>query len=76
MLDCGHWEGDNTKPRVVLEIKGGALFAIYADVDAEFILVDWDEIEGGASAQVTPDKLREMPELTKICAEDAVQRPR
>lgn len=65
-----------TKPRVVIEIKGGALIAAYCDDEIELVLVDWDENEGdkGASAVIVPDRLGDIDQVTAYLVEDAVRR--
>ncbi len=75
-MDCNHFENEKVhKPRLVIEIKAGALFAAFCDTDIELILVDHDEFEGGASsAVVIPDSLVDMPTETKRLSEDAVRR--
>ena len=64
------------KPSIVIEIRGGALAAAYANQDVELILVDYDEGDGyaGASAVVEPDKTEEMPAETRRLAADAKER--
>lgn len=62
------------KPRVVIEVKDGSLLSVYSDVDAEFILVDHDDDGCISSTVIIPDKIVELPERTKVMAEDAVRR--
>lgn len=67
---------DMPKPRVVIEVKDGQLLTVFSNVDAEFILIDHDEFDGGraSSAVIIPDFIRDIPEKTKVLAEDAVRR--
>lgn len=76
MIHCPKCGKDKT--RVVIEIKGGALFSAFCDDDIELILIDWDEIDGdkGASAVVIPEKLGHMELEVVYLAEDAVRRAR
>lgn len=67
-----------SKPKVIIEIRGGALCAAYCNSEIDLILVDWDENEGdtGASAVIIPDKTSEMSPETKRLVVDAVERAR
>lgn len=64
------------KPKIVIEIRGGALCAAYADQEIDLVLVDWDEDRHGASAEVLPDPIESMPEDTRRLAIDAKERTR
>ncbi len=64
-------------PTVIITIKAGGLAEAYCqDPNVELILVDYDEIEGGASAVVIPEKFEAMSESTQKLAMDALVRPR
>lgn len=54
------------KRKVVVEIRGGTLVGLYTnDRDVEAYVVDWDDIEGGAS---THDLRAEMAGLEEMPA--------
>ncbi len=62
------------KPSIVIEIQGGSLVGAYTDSDIELILVDYDEISGGASAVIIPDPAEDLSPETKRLAADAIER--
>ncbi len=62
------------KPRIIIEIRDGALTTAYADADVELILVDFDELDSGASAVIIPDTMCCVPEKIKRLVNDAVER--
>ena len=70
-MACGWSEDDRMPARVVIEIRGGALYAAYADQEIDLVLVDYDEDRSGASAEVVPDPLSEMSSETKRLVADA-----
>lgn len=57
------------KQKVVVEMRGGVLVAVYAsDPAIEVLLVDWDDVEAGSSQASVPfpvNALDEMPADTK-----------
>lgn len=51
----------NPKLNVVVEVAGGAVAAVYADLPIECILIDWDNIkEGGHPEPMPPNPLSDM----------------
>ncbi len=63
------------KSRLIIEIKNGSLLGVYTDRrDVEIILVDLDEIEGGASSTIISDAIEDIPPDTEKLADDAVRR--
>ncbi len=75
-ISCNHFLNDKPiKPRVIIEIKAGALSAVYSEANIELILIDYDEFEGSpSSAVIIPDGLLEASVETKQLADDAVRR--
>lgn len=74
---CGYHCKDKTPlPKVVVEIRGGALVGVYADQEIDLVLVDWDEESHGASAEIVPDTIEAMPDDTRRLAIDAKERAR
>jgi hypothetical protein len=63
------------KARVVVEVSGGVVQAVYAAEGTQVLVVDWDDIsEGdGCPAVVSPDAYRDMPESTKEMVKVAFQ---
>jgi hypothetical protein len=58
------------KQKIIIEIRGGVLVAVYArDPAIEVLLVDWDDdVEAGSTQVSVPfpvDALGQMPEDTK-----------
>jgi hypothetical protein len=57
------------KQKVVVEMRGGVLVAVYAsDPAIEVLLVDWDDVEAGSSQASVPfpvNALDEMPAETQ-----------
>lgn len=37
--------------KIIIEINGGVVGAVYTDLDVEIILVDWDNIAAGGEKQ-------------------------
>ncbi len=63
------------KPKIVIEIKDGALLGVYTDMrNIDIILVDYDVFEGPASAVVIPDSIEDLPRNTKNLSDDAMLR--
>lgn len=51
--------------RIVIEISGGNLQAVYTDAAVEVVLVDWDNIkQGGTGVRVAHEPLRRVPDDT------------
>jgi hypothetical protein len=57
------------KQKIIVEIRGGVLVAIYArDPAIEVLVVDWDEVEAGPTQANVPfpvEGLDQMPAETK-----------
>jgi hypothetical protein len=57
------------KQKIIVEMRGGVLVAVYArDPAIEVLLVDWDDVEAGSTQASVPfpvDALDQMPAETK-----------
>ncbi len=62
------------KTRIVVVIRAGALAEAYADPDIDLVLVDYDEQRHGASAEIIPDAIEDMPADVRRLAVDAKER--
>ncbi len=63
------------KPSIVIEVRDGAVTGVFTNNDIQVILVDHDEEDGTASAEIVPEPVDEMSALTKRWAVDALERP-
>lgn len=62
------------RQRVVIVLRGGALAEAYADPDVDLVLVDFDEQRHGASVEIVPDTVDDMPADIRRLAVDAKER--
>ena len=65
---------------VVIELRGGVLVEVYCDdPSSRFVIVDWDRVEETKpmkiGVELTPCRLTEMPEETRIQLRTAVSSP-
>ena len=74
-----------TKPKLVIDVSGGVVQAVFTDADVDVILVDWDaegcppgennvvEVDGKSvhAALYPTNNLNEMPEETAEAAKQA-----
>ncbi len=58
-----------SKPRIIVEVSGGVVQAVYADRPINVDVLDWDNVEGGASDDEIADanRLEDETQELKAC---------
>lgn len=57
-----------SKPRIIIEVLGGVVQSVYADEPVEVQVLDWDNVQGGASDDEIADANKLEDEAQKLNA--------